>query len=46
MDRNGDENTHLFAVDVTAAEPAPRDLTPLDGVRVEFVVRCSTTPIP
>ena len=37
MDRNGDENTHLFAVDVTAAEPAPRDLTPLDGVRVEFV---------
>ena len=37
MDRNGDENTHLFAVDVTAADPAPRDLTPLDGVRVEFV---------
>jgi dipeptidyl aminopeptidase/acylaminoacyl peptidase len=37
MDRNGDENTHLFAVDLTAADPAPRDLTPLDGVRVEFM---------
>jgi dipeptidyl aminopeptidase/acylaminoacyl peptidase len=37
MDANGDENTHLFAVDVDAPEPATRDLTPLTGVRVDFV---------
>jgi dipeptidyl aminopeptidase/acylaminoacyl peptidase len=36
MDRNGDENAHLYGVDVEAAEPVARDLTPLDGVRVEF----------
>src|SRR5262249_20916865 len=37
MDANGDENTHLFAVDVDAPEPSARDLTPLTGVRVDFV---------
>src|SRR5262249_31323272 len=37
MDSNGDENAHLYAVDTHAAEPVARDLTPLDGVRVEFV---------
>src|SRR5215211_840505 len=37
MDRNGDENTHLYAVDADAAEPVARDLTPLDGVRVEYM---------
>jgi dipeptidyl aminopeptidase/acylaminoacyl peptidase len=36
MDGNGDENTHLFAVDVDAAEPTVRDLTPLAEVRVDF----------
>ena len=36
MDSNGDENGHLFAVDVEATELAARDLTPLEGVRVEF----------
>jgi hypothetical protein len=37
MDRNEDENAHLFAVDVHAAELTARDLTPLDGVRAEFM---------
>src|SRR5262245_19625325 len=37
MDRNGDENAHLFAVETDAAEPVARDLTPLENVRVEFV---------
>jgi dipeptidyl aminopeptidase/acylaminoacyl peptidase len=37
MDGNGDENTHLFAVDMDAAEPVARDLTPLADVRVEVV---------
>ncbi len=36
MDGNGDENAHLFAVDVETAAPAARDLTPLPGVRVEL----------
>ncbi len=37
MDKNGDENAHLFAVDVDAAELRARDLTPLlNGVRVEL----------
>ena len=37
MDSNGDENAHLFAVDVEASELVARDLTPLEGVRVEFM---------
>jgi dipeptidyl aminopeptidase/acylaminoacyl peptidase len=37
MDGNGDENAHLFAVDVEAPELVARDFTPLEGVRVEFV---------
>jgi dipeptidyl aminopeptidase/acylaminoacyl peptidase len=36
MDGNGDENAHLYAVDVEAREPVARDLTPLDGVQVQF----------
>jgi len=36
MDRNGDENAHLYTVDLEAAEPMARDLTPLDGARVQF----------
>jgi dipeptidyl aminopeptidase/acylaminoacyl peptidase len=36
MDRNGDENAHLYMVDLEAAEPVARDLTPLEGVRVQF----------
>ena len=35
-DANGDENAHLFTVDVEAREPVARDLTPFDGVRVQF----------
>jgi hypothetical protein len=46
MDGNGDENAHLFAVDTDAAEPIARDLTPLDGVRVQFVPRSLTIPMP
>jgi hypothetical protein len=46
MDGNGDENAHLFAVDIDAAEPIARDLTPLDGVRVQFVPRSLTIPMP
>ena len=44
MDGNGDENAHLFAVDVEAAEPVARDLTPLEGVRVEFVTSINDDP--
>ena len=44
MDGNGDENAHLFAVDVEAAAPVARDLTPLDGVRVEFVRAINDDP--
>jgi dipeptidyl aminopeptidase/acylaminoacyl peptidase len=36
MDGNGDENAHLFMVDVEAREPAARDLTPFSGVRVQY----------
>jgi dipeptidyl aminopeptidase/acylaminoacyl peptidase len=36
MDGNGDENAHLYAVDLEAREPAARDLTPLSGVQVSF----------
>jgi dipeptidyl aminopeptidase/acylaminoacyl peptidase len=36
MDRNGDENAHLYAVDLEAGEPVARNLTPLEGVRVQF----------
>jgi dipeptidyl aminopeptidase/acylaminoacyl peptidase len=36
MDGNGDENAHLFAVDVDTWEPVARDLTPLDSVQVQF----------
>lgn len=36
MDGNGDENAHLYAVDVEAADPVARDLTPLPGVQVSF----------
>ena len=36
MDGNGNENTHLYAVDVEAREPVARDLTPLAGVQVSF----------
>jgi hypothetical protein len=36
MDGNGDENAHLFSVDVEAREPVARDLTPFSGVRVQF----------
>ena len=36
MDGNGDENAHLYAVDVEAREPVARNLTPLDGVQVQF----------
>ena len=42
-DRNGDENAHLFVVDTDATPPAPRDLTPLDGARVEFVRTINNT---
>ncbi|WP_026422842.1 S9 family peptidase [Actinokineospora inagensis] len=35
QDRDGDENTHLQAVDVTA--PEPRDLTPYPGVQARLV---------
>jgi len=35
-DGNGDENAHLFMVDVDAREPVARDLTPFDGVRVQY----------
>ena len=45
MDRNGDENASLFAVDVEAAEPVARNLTPLDGVRVELVGTPNDIPI-
>jgi dipeptidyl aminopeptidase/acylaminoacyl peptidase len=34
-DRDGDENTHLFAVDVT--NPEPRDLTPYPRVQARLV---------
>ncbi|WP_018681246.1 S9 family peptidase [Actinokineospora enzanensis] len=34
-DRDGDENTHLFAVDVT--DPRPRDLTPYPDVQARLV---------
>jgi len=44
MDRNGDENAHLFAVDVEAPEPVARDLTPLGGVKVEFFRTLSNEP--
>ena len=44
MDGNGDENAHLFAVDVEAEQPAARDLTPLEGVRVEFVRAINDDP--
>jgi len=44
MDGNGDENAHLFAVDVDAAEPVARDLTPLEGVRVELVRELNDDP--
>jgi dipeptidyl aminopeptidase/acylaminoacyl peptidase len=36
MDGNGDENTHLYVVDVEAREPVARDVTPLAGVQVSF----------
>src|SRR5262249_40992260 len=41
---NGDETAHLFAVDVDAAEPVARDLTPLEGVRVELVRELNDDP--
>ena len=44
MDSNGDENANLFAVDVEAAEPVARNLTPLDGVRVELVGTSNEDP--
>jgi len=44
MDGNGDENAHLFAVDIDAAEPIARNLTPLDGVRVQFVRALADDP--
>jgi dipeptidyl aminopeptidase/acylaminoacyl peptidase len=36
MDGDGDENAHLYSVDVEAREPVARDLTPFAGVRVQF----------
>jgi dipeptidyl aminopeptidase/acylaminoacyl peptidase len=36
MDGNGNENAHLYAVDVEARPPAARNLTPLAGVQVSF----------
>ncbi len=44
MDSNGDENANLFAVEVEAAEPVARNLTPLDGVRVELVGTSNDDP--
>ena len=44
MDGNGDENAHLFAVDTDAVDPVARDLTPLDGVRVQLVRALSDDP--
>jgi WD40-like Beta Propeller Repeat len=44
LDRNGDENARVYAVDVEAEEPVARDLTPLDGVRVEFYRALSNEP--
>jgi dipeptidyl aminopeptidase/acylaminoacyl peptidase len=44
MDRNGDENAHLFSVDVEATEPLARDLTPFEGVRVEYVRALNDDP--
>ncbi|WP_218150701.1 S9 family peptidase [Actinokineospora terrae] len=37
QDRDGDENTHLYAVDVTAATPVPRDLTPYPRVQARLI---------
>ncbi|WP_285504337.1 S9 family peptidase [Actinokineospora sp. NBRC 105648] len=37
QDRDGDENTHLYAVDVTAANPVPRDLTPYPRVQARLI---------
>lgn len=36
QDRDGDENTHLYAVDAGGAGPA-KDLTPYDGVQARIV---------
>ena len=43
-DTNGDENAHLFVVDTDAVTPAPRDLTPLEGARVEYVRTVANQP--
>jgi hypothetical protein len=36
QDKAGDENFHVFAIDVTAATPAAVDLYPVDKAHVEF----------
>jgi dipeptidyl aminopeptidase/acylaminoacyl peptidase len=33
IDKNGDENTHVFSADVTTAAPAVKDLTPLEKIQ-------------
>lgn len=36
QDRDGDENDHLYAVDVATTDPAVRDLTPIEGVQARI----------
>src|SRR5687768_1681000 len=43
QDRDGDENWHVFAVDVNTDEAA-RDLTPFDGVQAQIVALESKVP--
>lgn len=41
---DGDENWHLFKVDVTAEQPTARDLTPFEGVRAQGVMTARSRP--
>jgi dipeptidyl aminopeptidase/acylaminoacyl peptidase len=43
-DFGGDENTHLYAAELSEAEPRGRDLTPWDGVKVGLVDVPRATP--
>src|SRR5271155_4792699 len=42
QDRNGDGNTHIYAVDIQ--NPTVRDLTPLDNIRAAIVGVSSAVP--
>ena len=44
QDNGGDEGYHLFAVDAAAGAPAPRDLTPFQGIETELLAVPSRTP--